>query len=81
MAHTQTLHPMGASERPHWRRSRRRRWSRPDNAASSLALFAAIPALPRSVLSRLTTAMIDRMDQLDADPDMEADHDDEDSHD
>lgn len=80
MAHTQTLHPMGASERPHWRRSRRRRWSRPDTAASSLTLFAAIPTLPRSVLSRLTTVMIDCMDAIDGDPDMETDHDDEASH-
>lgn len=81
MAHTQTLHPMGASERPHWRRSRRRRWSRPDTAASSLALLAAIPTLPRSVLFKLTTVLIDRVGQLDTDPDMEADHDDEDRHD
>ena len=73
MAHTQILHPMGASERPHWRRSRRRRWSRPDNTASSLALFAAIPTIPRSVLSRLATAAIDQMDQIDGDPDGEED--------
>lgn len=81
MAHTQILHPMGAAERPHWRRSRRRRWSRPDNTASSLTLFEAIPTLPRSALSRLATAAIDRMDQIDGDLDLEDDRDDEDGHD
>ena len=38
-------------------------------------LLAFIPSLPRSTLSRLTTAMIDRMDQLDPDPDLEDGHD------
>lgn len=36
------------------------------------ALLATIPSLPRPVLARLVTRMIDRMDELDPDPDAEA---------
>jgi hypothetical protein len=45
-------------------------------------MFAMIPSLPRAELSRITTRMIDRMDEIDGDPDLEhlAD-DDEDTHD
>ncbi len=58
-----------------WPRSRRRAWTRPNDLASAPALFAAIPSLPRHELSRLTVAMIDRMDELDGDPDAEDGYD------
>ncbi len=63
---------------PHWRRAagpwpraRRRRWVRPDDLSSATSMFAAIPSLPRAELARLTTRMIDRMDEIDGDPDLE----------
>jgi len=56
--------------RAHWTRANRRR--RPSSARDMLAL---IPSLPRSVLSRLTEAMINRMDDIDGDPDLEDGHD------
>ncbi|WP_206378728.1 hypothetical protein [Sphingomonas paucimobilis] len=34
-------------------------------------MFAAIPSLPRAELARLTERMIDRMDEIDGDPDLE----------
>lgn len=36
-------------------------------------LLSVIPSLPRTVLDRLVTDMIDRMDEMDGDPDMEDD--------
>ncbi|MEG8041321.1 hypothetical protein QP164_00240 [Sphingomonas sp. LR59] len=69
------------SARP-WTRSRRRAWLRPNDLASSSRLFAAIPSLPRAELARLTMQMIDRMDDIDGDPDLEHLRDeDEDNHD
>ena len=45
-------------------------------------LLAQIPSLPRASLSRLTTRLIERMDQLDGDQDLEDLTDDwEDGHD
>ena len=35
------------------------------------SMFAAIPSLPRAELARLTERMIDRMDEIDGDPDLE----------
>ncbi|WP_294196857.1 hypothetical protein [uncultured Sphingomonas sp.] len=68
--------------RPQWRRERRRAWSRPSNLPGTGSLFAAIPVLPRDELARLTERMIDRMDQIDGDPDVEdLRDDDEDTHD
>lgn len=68
--------------RPRWRRERRRAWSRPSNLLGTGSLFAAIPVLPRDELARLTERMIDRMDQIDGDPDLEElRDDDEDTHD
>jgi len=65
-----------------WARSRRRAWLRPNDVASSTRLFAAIPSLPRAELARLTMRMIDRMDDIDGDPDLEhLRDDDEDGHD
>lgn len=65
-----------------WRRSLRRRWIRPDDIASITSMFAAIPSLPRAELSRLATRLIDRMDEIDGDPDLEhLRDDDEDGHD
>lgn len=71
----------GAPARGPWPRIRRRRWVRPDDIASVTGMFAAIPSLPRAELARLTTRMIDRMDEIDGDPDLECGGDDEDTHD
>ena len=54
-----------------WPRQRARQWTRTDGIPSAAALFAAIPSLPRAVLARLTERMIDRMDEIDGDPDDE----------
>ncbi len=54
-----------------WRRHRTRSWSRRNNIAGTGSLYAAIPVLPRGELARLTERMIDRMDQIDGDPDLE----------
>jgi len=40
-------------------------------------MLAAIPSLPRPVLSRLVQQLIDRLDDLDGDADLEPDDDDE----
>ncbi|SFS12368.1 hypothetical protein [Sphingomonas jatrophae] len=45
-------------------------------------MLSAIPSLPRSTLAQLTQRMIDRMDEIDGDPDLEQfDEDNEDGHD
>lgn len=54
-----------------WRRSLRRPWPRPRDPASEAYLLATIPSLPRPVLARLAERMIDRMDEIDGDPDTE----------
>jgi hypothetical protein len=65
-----------------WRRRRARPWARPNDLDTANALLALIPSLPRSALSRLTMQMIDRMDEIDGDPDFEDLREDwEDSHD
>lgn len=38
-------------------------------------LLSAIPSLPRKVLARLTARLIDRLDELDPDPDAEPEED------
>lgn len=35
------------------------------------ALLAALPSLPRPILARLTARMIERLDEIDGDPDLE----------
>ena len=35
------------------------------------AMLAVIPSLPRPLLARLTAHLIDRMDEIDGDPDLE----------
>lgn len=55
-----------------WRRWRRRHWDRRHIIADPAAIFAAIPSLPRPYLARLTERMIDRLDEIDGDPDLEA---------
>jgi hypothetical protein len=71
-----------APDNPHpWRRWKHRRWSRPNTMPEPASLLAAIPSLPRATLARLTTAMIDRMDEIDGDPDLEDGHDHEGVHD
>lgn len=54
-----------------WRRSRRRHWARANDLAGLTTMFAAIPSLPRAELARLTTHMIDRMDEIDGDSELE----------
>jgi hypothetical protein len=44
-------------------------------AAPLDVLLASVPSLPRALLSRLTARMIERMDELDGDPDVEPDDD------
>lgn len=39
-------------------------------------LLTYLPSLPRPILSRLTARMIDRLDELDGDPDLEEDNED-----
>lgn len=78
--------PLWSPQRRHqagpWLRHRTRRWVRANNAGHAGMLFAAIPSLPRAELSRLTERMIDRMDEIDGDPDLEhLREDDEDSYD
>ena len=38
-------------------------------------LFAALPSLPRRILSRLTACLIERLDEMDGDPDLEPEDD------
>lgn len=65
-----------------WRRSMRRRWIRPNDPASVMRMLGMLPSLPRHQLARLTMIMIDRMDEIDGDPDLEhLREDDEDTHD
>ncbi len=65
-----------------WRRPRTRPWTRGTDSTRLERLLAQIPSLPRASLSRLTTHLIDRLDQLDGDPDLEDLNDDwEDGHD
>jgi hypothetical protein len=55
---------------------------RPNDWQSADSLLAAIPSLPRAALARLTEWMIDRMDEIDGDPDLEDLREDwEDAHD
>ena len=54
-----------------WPRSCQRRWARPNQLASAVHLLTTIPSLPRPLLARITTRMIDRMDEIDGDADLE----------
>lgn len=82
MAHVFSSPAAAPRRRERWRRVRLRRWCRPDDLAGAGALFAAIPSLPRAELARLTERMIDRMDEIDGDPDLERTfEDDEDGYD
>ncbi len=68
--------------RPWRRRQPRQAWSRQDTRAPVSIMLAAIPSLPRAELAQLTMRMIDRMDDIDGDPDLEhLREDDEDGHD
>ena len=52
-----------------WRRNRdRRRWT---TGGSLEGMLAVIPSLPRPALARLVQHAIDRMDDIDGDPDLE----------
>ena len=73
-SHRRATHP--------WPRASRRRWVRPNDLIGMTSLFTAIPWLPRAELARLAERMINRMDQIDGDPDLEdLREDDEDTHD
>jgi hypothetical protein len=77
-----TVTASGALIRPWRRRQPHRAWSRQDTRAPVSIMLAAIPSLPRAELARLTMRMIDRMDDIDGDPDLEHLRDDyEDGHD
>lgn len=66
----------------HRRNPQFRRDRRPKIAFASLeAALAIIPTLPRSMLARLTERMIDRMDEIDGDPDFEPEEDVDGAHD
>jgi len=72
----------GAFNHPWRRRQPRQGWLRQDTRAPVSFMLAAIPSLPRAQLSRLTMRMIDRLDDIDGDPDLEhLRDDDEDSSD
>ena len=58
-----------------WRRTRRRPWAQPGDLDAASFLFAAIPSLPRAELERLAERVIETMDDLDGDPDVEANGD------
>lgn len=74
--------PVPPRRKARWRRTRRRSWTRPSDMTWVASMFAAIPSLPRCELARLTEALIDRMDEIDGDPDLEDTREDwEDSHD
>lgn len=60
-----------------WRRRRHRKWARLGSRPVPEMLLSAIPSLPRAVLARLTERMIDRIDEIDGDPDFEDSHDQE----
>lgn len=68
--------------RPRWRRRRIRAWLRRDEAGSVRVVLSTIPSLSRAALARLTERMIDRIDEIDGDPDLEdLREDNEDTHD
>lgn len=72
----------GTFNRPWRRRQPRQAWARQGTRAPVSIMLAAIPSLPRAELARLTMRMIDRMDDIDGDPDLEhLRDDDEDGHD
>ena len=82
MGHLPIWSPQPAKAPRPWHRRRTRRWVRTGDIATVGMMFAAIPSLPRAELTRLTTRMIDRMDEIDGDPDLElTGEDDEESHD
>jgi len=67
---------------PRWHRRRLRAWTRRDVAGSIPSILGTIPSFSRAELGRLTQHMIDRMDEIDGDPDLEhLREDDEDTHD
>ncbi len=67
-----TGHTRAPSPRRPWRRrAARGAWLRSGDVASVPRLLAVLPSLPRAELARLTERMIDRMDEIDGDPDLE----------
>lgn len=76
-----TVHKWGHRRRS-MSRTRHRPWMRPNDPRNANVLLARMPSLPRAALAHLTALMIDRMDEIDGDPDLEhLRDDDEDTHD
>lgn len=76
-----TLAP-GLRHWPKWRRGRVRAWARRDDVEAIPSVLRTIASLSRAELARLTQRMIDRLDEIDGDPDLEDfREDDEDPHD
>lgn len=63
--------PSPRRARKPWPRTRQRRWVRGSDRTSVIRLLELMPSLPRPQLARLTDRMIDRMDEIDGDPDLE----------
>jgi hypothetical protein len=64
-----------------WPRRLRRQWTRSDDVVTAAQLLASIPSLPRAELSRIADRLIDRMDEIDGDPDLEPETDIDDAND
>jgi len=64
---------MATSQRTWRRRQPRQPWARQDIVTIANVMLATIPSLSRAELGRLTTRMIDRMDEIDVDPELEDD--------
>ena len=62
---------LNSGRRPWRRRQPRQAWTRQDTQAPVSIMLAAIPSLPRAELAQITMRMIDRMDDIDGDPDLE----------
>lgn len=61
------------------RRPHKRRGARPwaiTGPEMAQVMLSALPSLPRATLARITERLIDRMDEMDVDPDLEPDDED-----
>lgn len=68
-----TMRAVASSQRTWRRRQPRQPWARQDIVTIANVMLATIPSLSRAELGRLTTRMIDRMDEIDGDPELEDD--------
>jgi hypothetical protein len=67
MAHASFTMRMPEPARVGWRRSRRRRWARPNDLDAAASMLATMPSLPRAALVRLTAELIAGIDGHDDD--------------